>query len=75
MRKFLKVVLYVIGSILVLLLAVIVWLNTDSGKNFVRTRAVAFLRNKLKTEVSIARPASFLGTSISFWGTETVRLF
>ncbi|MGN6568212.1 MAG: DUF748 domain-containing protein, partial [Flavipsychrobacter sp.] len=53
MRKFLKVVLYVIGSILVLLLAVVVWLNTGSGKNFVRTRAVAFLRNKLKTEVSI----------------------
>jgi len=53
MRKILKVVLYVIAGIIVLLLGVVVWLNTGSGKNFVRERAVAFLKSKLKTEVSI----------------------
>lgn len=53
MRKFLKIFLYVLGSIIVLLLGVVVWLNTGSGKNFVRTRVVAFLHGKLKTEVSI----------------------
>src|SRR6185312_11057821 len=53
MRKVFKIFLYIIGSILVLLIGVIVWLNTPSGKNFVRAKVEAFLRKKLKTEVYI----------------------
>jgi translocation and assembly module TamB len=45
--------LWVLGSIFFLLLIVVVGINTRPGKNFVRERAVAFLRDKLKTEVHI----------------------
>jgi len=55
MRKVFKIFLYGIGIILLLLIGVIVWLNTGSGENFVRIRAQAFLRGKLKTEVTIAK--------------------
>jgi translocation and assembly module TamB len=55
MRKFLKITGWILGSIIFLLLCVVIWLQTDSGKNFVRARALSFLRNKLKTEVSIGR--------------------
>jgi len=53
MRKALKIIGYVLGSILLLLILVVVWLNTPYGKNFVKNRAVAFLRGKLKTEVYV----------------------
>ena len=53
MRKVLKIIGYILGSVLILLALVVVWLNTPYGKNFVRDKAVAFLRNKLKTEVYV----------------------
>jgi hypothetical protein len=53
MRKVFKVILIVLGIILLLLLGVIVYLNTPSGQNFVRSRAEAYLNSKLKTEVKI----------------------
>lgn len=53
MRKALKIFLYTLGGILVLLIGVVVWLNTGSGKNFVRKRIVSFLNGKLKTEVLV----------------------
>lgn len=53
MRKFFKITGYIIGSIIVLLLGVVVWLNTNSGKRFVKDKAVSFLRKKLKTEVYV----------------------
>lgn len=53
MRKALRISLWIIGSIILLLLLVVVFLNTGPGKNFVRKQAVAFLKNKLKTEVQI----------------------
>ncbi len=53
MRKVFKIFLYALGGILVLLIGVVVWLNTGSGKNFVRKKIVAFLGDKLKTEVHI----------------------
>ena len=55
MRKVLKITLYTLGSILLLLILVVLWLNTRSGQNFVRNKAVDFLSNKLKTEVHIGR--------------------
>ncbi len=55
MRRFFRVILYIIGSILVLLILVIVFLQTQWGKNFVRQQAVKYLKNKLKTEIVIAK--------------------
>lgn len=53
MRKFLKIVAYILCGILLVVLGAIIWLQTPSGKRFVRDKALAFLRGKLKTEVYI----------------------
>lgn len=53
MRKALKIFLYFLGGVFVLLILAVVWLNTGWGKQFVKDRALAFLRGKLKTEVQI----------------------
>ncbi|MBA3829650.1 MAG: translocation/assembly module TamB domain-containing protein [Taibaiella sp.] len=53
MRKVLKILLFIIGGVLLLVAGVVVWLNTNSGKGFVRDQALSYLRKKLKTEVYI----------------------
>ena len=53
MRKVLKITLYIICSIIFILLCGVVYLNTPGGQNFVRGKAEAYLKNKLKTEVRI----------------------
>jgi translocation and assembly module TamB len=53
MKKSLKIVLYILGGLFALLLIAIGWLNTQSGKDFIRVRLTAFLSGKLKTEVHI----------------------
>ena len=53
MRKALRIVLWILGGIFFLLFVAIIVINTRPGKNFIRERAVAFLRDKLKTEVHI----------------------
>src|ERR1035437_2873084 len=53
MRKVLKVTLYIVGGILLLILGLIIYLNSQWGQNFVRRRVEAYLKNKLKTEVRI----------------------
>lgn len=53
MRKFLKIILYGIGTIILLLLAAILFLVSPAGKKIVRDKALTFLRGKLKTEVYI----------------------
>ncbi|MCD6012243.1 MAG: hypothetical protein K0Q79_2105 [Flavipsychrobacter sp.] len=53
MRKGLKITLYTFGSIILLLLCAIIFLNTRPGQNFVRGRLEAYLQNKLKTTVRI----------------------
>src|ERR1700744_5927320 len=53
MRKILKIILYIIGSILLLILLLMVVLQTPFGKNIVRKEAVSYLQKKLKTEVRI----------------------
>jgi translocation and assembly module TamB len=55
MRKILRIILYILGGIIVLLILIIVLLQTPWGKNLVRQQAVKYLRNKLQTEVLIAR--------------------
>jgi translocation and assembly module TamB len=53
MHKAFKISLYIIGGIIVLLLGAVLYLNSPWGQDFVRGRAEAYLRNKLKTEVHI----------------------
>ena len=55
MRKALKITTYIIGSIVIILLCGVLFLNTPWGQNFVRSRAEAFLNSKLKTTVRIGR--------------------
>ena len=53
MRKFFKILLYIISSIIILIILVVVFLQTRWGKNFVRKQVVSYLHDKLKTEVVI----------------------
>ncbi|MFT4061413.1 MAG: translocation/assembly module TamB domain-containing protein [Edaphocola sp.] len=54
MRRFLRILLYTVGGLLLLLVLVVVLLQTPWGKNLLRTQAVAYLRKKLNTEIVIA---------------------
>ncbi len=60
MRKILKITLYTIACILMLVAGALLFLNSKWGQNFVRGRAEAYLRGKLKTEVRIG----FLGYGV-----------
>lgn len=60
MRKALKILLYVIACILLLVGGALLFLNSKWGQNFVRGRAEAYLRGKLKTEVRLG----FLGYGV-----------
>ncbi|MFA6152426.1 MAG: translocation/assembly module TamB domain-containing protein [Chitinophagaceae bacterium] len=53
MRKFFKITLYILGSIFLLLFIAVLFIISPPGKRFVRDKALAFLRGKLKTEVYI----------------------
>ena len=53
MRKVIKVILIILGSLLFLIAGALVYLNTPSGQNFVRGKAEGFLRKKIKTELHI----------------------
>lgn len=57
MKKILRIILYVFGSVLLLLLLLVGFIISPPGKRFVRDKAVSFLRGKLKTEVYIAEVA------------------
>ena len=53
MRKALKIILYIVCSVIFLLLGAVIYLNSQWGQNFVRGKAEAFLNTKLKTVVHI----------------------
>lgn len=55
MRKFLKILLYTIGSILLLLILIVVLLQTPAGKELVRKQAVKYLNGKLGGRVSVQK--------------------
>ena len=59
----LKITGIVIGLLLTLIILLIVWLQTFSGKNFVRHKAVALLSKKIGTEVRVGN----LDYSIPNW--------
>src|ERR1700740_722296 len=53
MKKALRIFAIVLGSIVLLILVVMIWLTTPSGENFIRQKAVAYFHKKFKTEVRI----------------------
>ena len=52
-RKGLKVVLWIIASIILLVVLVAFSLNIPAVQNFVKDKAITYLKNKTKTEVSL----------------------
>ena len=68
MRKALRVTAIVITSLLLLVMLAMLWLTTNSGKNFLRLRAISFLEKKLNTDVHIARLDYKLPERVELWG-------
>jgi translocation and assembly module TamB len=64
MKKAFKIIIYTLCSILILVLIAVGLLTTPAGENFVREKAVTFLRDKLKTEVQIGKLNYTLPTMI-----------
>ncbi|WP_029275791.1 translocation/assembly module TamB domain-containing protein [Pedobacter borealis] len=52
-RKSLKILLWVIASIIILVVALALSLNIPAVQNFVKDKAINYLKNKTKTEVSL----------------------
>ncbi|WP_431294105.1 hypothetical protein [Pedobacter sp. P26] len=52
-RKSLKILLWVIASIIILVVGVALSLNIPAVQNFVKGKAINYLKNKTKTEVSL----------------------
>ncbi|MFC3560465.1 translocation/assembly module TamB domain-containing protein [Pedobacter jamesrossensis] len=52
-RKSLKILLWVIASIIILVVALALSLNIPAVQNFVKGKAINYLKNKTKTEVSL----------------------
>jgi hypothetical protein len=53
LRKGLKILLWFIGSIILLFLLIALSLNIPAVQNFVKDRAISYLKNKTKTEVRL----------------------
>jgi translocation and assembly module TamB len=68
MRKILKILLYIIGGIIALLLLVVVLLQTPWGKNILRTQVVSFLQKKLQTDVQLSKIDYNIPNSIAIKG-------
>ena len=54
LKKTAKVIVYIIGFLLVIIIVVIIFINTHSGKIFIKNKAQSYLQQKLKTKVVIA---------------------
>jgi len=52
-RKSLKVILWVVASIIMLVILIAVALNIPAVQNFVKDKAISYLKNKTHTEVSL----------------------
>ena len=52
-RKTLKILLWIIASVILLVVLVAISLNIPAVQNFVKDKAVSYLKNKTKTEISL----------------------
>ncbi|RYE90596.1 MAG: hypothetical protein EOO37_02570, partial [Cytophagaceae bacterium] len=66
LRRFLYVVFGLIALVLLLVLGVVVFVQTDGGQNFVARRAEGYLRDKLKTEVRLGKFRTDFRHAINF---------
>ncbi|MBP8067410.1 MAG: translocation/assembly module TamB, partial [Pedobacter sp.] len=55
LRKGLKIFLWIIASVIMLVVLVALSLNLPAVQNFVKDKAIAYLKNKTKTEVRLER--------------------
>jgi hypothetical protein len=55
LRRFLKVVLWLLASIVLLVILVVILIQLPAVQNFAKNRVVAYLEHKIKTKVSIER--------------------
>ena len=57
-KKILKktgvVLLYILGFLLILLVGLFIFVNTHTGKNFIKNKVQTYLANKLQTKIEIA---------------------
>lgn len=53
LRKTVKIILWVIASVLLLLVSIAIALNIPAVQNFVKDKAITYLKTKTKTEVSL----------------------
>ncbi|HEX9979733.1 MAG TPA: translocation/assembly module TamB domain-containing protein [Flavobacterium sp.] len=54
-RKGLKILLWIVGSVIGLFLLIVLLLQVPAVQNFVKDKAVAYIEGKIKTDVSIGR--------------------
>ena len=52
-RKTLKVLLWIVASIIMLVILIAISLNIPAVQNFVKDKAISYLKNKTHTEVSL----------------------
>ena len=55
LKKSLKIFLWIIGSVILLFLAVVIAIQIPSVQNYAKSKAVAYLEGKIKTKVTIDR--------------------
>ena len=48
-----KITLYLLGMVLVIIIAAFIYINTGSGKRFIKNKLQSFLQQKLKTKIVI----------------------
>ena len=48
-----KITLYLLGMVLVIIIAAFIYINTGSGKNFIKNKLQSYLQRKLKTKIVI----------------------
>ena len=53
LKKTGKITLYLQGMVLVIIIAAFIYINTESGKRFIKNKLQSFLQQKLKTKIVI----------------------
>jgi len=68
LKTILKVLLYLLGLFVVILILALLFIRTEKGQDIIRNEAVSYLSNKLGTPVSIGRFRTNLLTHIEIQG-------
>jgi len=67
-KKIIRIVLWIVGSLLILIIIIILLLQTPWAQNIIRSKAQAYLSGKLHTRVEIKELRVLFPTSISLGG-------